>query len=124
MKRGIASLRACLNFLSVIILIAGLGSAVLIYRTAENNSKGVLGYEEDNGTIYPVMPEDSKSYERNMELYGGKANVLADAQVETLVYRAVAWTITRNHHSLHYRFRVPRHFLRCELRTASLGRQS
>ena len=24
------------------------------------------------------MPEDSKVYERNLELYGGKANVLAD----------------------------------------------
>jgi len=50
----------------------------LIYRAAENNSIKVLGYEEGDGPVYPVAPEDSKKYLRDLELYGGKANVLAD----------------------------------------------
>jgi hypothetical protein len=37
-----------------------------------------LGYEEGNGSVYPVRPEDSKKYLRDLELYGGKANVLTD----------------------------------------------
>jgi hypothetical protein len=68
----------CLNLISVIILIVGLGGAILIYLTAEDTPYGVLGYEEGRGTAYPVMPEDSKQYLRGLELYGGKINVLMD----------------------------------------------
>ena len=72
--------RTFLALLSGIILLAGLGSAALIYRAAANaNTPGsVLGYVEGDGSVYPVMPEDSKKYLRDMEMYGGKANVLAD----------------------------------------------
>ena len=52
--------------ISAIILLVGLGSAILIYLTAENDSDSVLGYE------------DSKMYIHDLELYGGKANVLAN----------------------------------------------
>lgn len=78
MKRKIINLHTCLNLISAIVLISGLGSAILIYRTAENNSYGVLGYEEEGGYVYPIMPEDSKKYLHDLQLYGGKANVLAD----------------------------------------------
>ena len=78
MKWKNADLEPCLNLISAIILLVGLGCAVLIYRTAQNNSAGVLGYEEGGGSIYPIMPEDSKKYLRDLELYGGKANVLMD----------------------------------------------
>ena len=78
MKKNIANRRTYLNFLGVIVLILGLCSAVFIYRTAGNDLNGTLGYEEGDGSVYPVMPEDSKSYQRSLELYGGKANVLAD----------------------------------------------
>jgi hypothetical protein len=67
----------CLNIISVIILLVGLGSAVLIYQRAVNDSNSVLGYEEGGGSVYPVRPEDSKMFLRDLELYGGKANVLA-----------------------------------------------
>ncbi len=70
--------RTCLNLIGAIILLVGLGSAILIYRTAENESRDVLGYEQGNGSVYPVNPGDSKKYLRDMELYGGKANVLLD----------------------------------------------
>jgi len=78
MKWKILNLYTCLNLISAIILVAGLGSAILIYRAAEDTLYGVLGYEEGRGTVYPVMPEDSKQYLRGLELYGGKANVLMD----------------------------------------------
>jgi hypothetical protein len=78
MKRKLPDLYTCLNLISAIILMLGLGSAILIYRTAENNSYGALGYEEGGGSVYPIMPEDSKKYLRDLELYGGKANVIMD----------------------------------------------
>jgi hypothetical protein len=70
--------RTRLKLISLIILLVGLGSAAWIYHRAENTPYGALGYVEEGGTLYPVMPEDSKEYLRSMELYGGKANVLAD----------------------------------------------
>jgi hypothetical protein len=70
--------RTSLYLLSGIILLVGFVGAAFIYRTAANAPNNVLGYVEGDGSVYPVMPEDSKTYLRDMELYGGKANVLAD----------------------------------------------
>ncbi len=78
MKWKIPSMYTCLNLISVLVLVIGLGSAILIYRAAEDTPYGILGYEEGHGTVYPIMPEDSKQYLRGLELYGGKANVLMD----------------------------------------------
>jgi hypothetical protein len=78
MKWKIARLHTWLNLISAMILVAGLGSAILIYQTAQNYSSGVLGYEVEGGSVYPNMPEDSKKYLRDLQLYGGKANVLMD----------------------------------------------
>jgi len=49
------------------ILAAGLGGATLIYLTAAPRAANPLGYE----------PEDTKKYLRELEVYGGKVNVLA-----------------------------------------------
>ncbi len=78
MNWKIADRRVCFNLIGVIILLGGLGSAILIYRFAENNVTNVLSYEEGGGSTYPLGPEDSKKYMRDLELYGGKANVLAN----------------------------------------------
>ena len=78
MKWKNADLHIWLNLISAIILLVGLGSAILIFKTAENTPYGALGYEEGDGSVYPIMPEDSKKYLRDLELYGGKANVLMD----------------------------------------------
>jgi hypothetical protein len=67
-----------LKIISAIILVVGLSGATLIYLNAGRNSPGVLGYEEGEGVVNPINPEDSKQYLRDLELYGGKANVLAD----------------------------------------------
>ena len=71
------SLKIRLYLIAACILVAGLGSATAIYFTAPDYSDNV-GYEIINGKAYPVAPEDSKMYMHDMELYGGKANVIAD----------------------------------------------
>ena len=78
MKRKITNLQSRLYLITAIILLAGLGSSVLIYLTAENDSGSVLGYEIAGGNAYPIKPEDSKKYIHDLELYGGKENVLAN----------------------------------------------
>jgi ABC-type multidrug transport system permease subunit len=78
MKWKISDPQTYLNLISVMILLVGLGSAVLIYRTAENDSNNVLGYEIIGGQAYPIRPEDSKMYLHDLQLYSGKAGVLAD----------------------------------------------
>ena len=78
MKWKITDPQTCLNLISVIILLVGLGSATLIYRTTGNDLNDVLGYEIIDGHAYPISPEDSKMYLRNLQLHGGKASVLAD----------------------------------------------
>lgn len=53
--------------LSAGLLGAGLGAATLIYLQAAPEGPNPLGYE----------PQDTKKYLRDLELYGGKVNVLA-----------------------------------------------
>lgn len=78
MKWKITNLQTRLYLITAIILLIGLGSSTLIYMTAENDSNRVLGYEIAGGYVYPIRPEDSKKYIHDMELYGGKMNVLAN----------------------------------------------
>lgn len=78
MKCKITNLQTRLYLIAAIILLVGLGSAVMIYLAAENDSGSVLGYEIVDGHAYPIRPEDSKMFRHDLELYGGKLNVLAD----------------------------------------------
>jgi len=78
MKWKITNLQKRLYLIAAILVMVGLGSAILIYLTAENDSDSVFGYEAVGGYVYPTTPEDSKMYRHDLELYGGKANVLAD----------------------------------------------
>ncbi len=78
MKLKTANLRIRLYLVTVIILVAGLGGSLLIYMAAVNDADSVLGYEMSDGNVYPINPEDSKAFTHDMELYGGKANVLAN----------------------------------------------
>lgn len=55
-----------LHLIVAAIMLVGLGSAALIYLTAADVSGSPLGFE----------PEDSKRYLHDLELYGGKMNVL------------------------------------------------
>jgi hypothetical protein len=78
MKQEISHLRESLILISAIIIVIGLGSAVFIYKTAGNDSGSVLGYEIIGGIAYPIAPEDSKVYRRDLEYVGGKEAIVAD----------------------------------------------
>ncbi len=78
MKWKITDPQISLNLISFIILVVGLGSAVLIYHIAGNDSDSVLGYEIIGGSAYPISAEDSRAHLRNLQLYGGKASILTD----------------------------------------------
>jgi hypothetical protein len=56
-----------LRTISAAILIGGLAAAIVIYANAGAAPENPMGFD----------PEDSKVYLRQLELYGGKANVLA-----------------------------------------------
>ena len=71
------NIRTLLNIVSALVLFAGLGVSVWLYQNALKQSEPVLGYEEGDGAAYPVSPQDSKIFQREMERYGGKANLLA-----------------------------------------------
>jgi hypothetical protein len=68
MKWKLTNLQTRLYLITALILFAGLGSATFIYLTAENVS--------DNNLI--LQSEISKAYRHDLELVGGKMNVLAD----------------------------------------------
>jgi hypothetical protein len=56
-----------LQMISVAILIVGLVTAIGIYVSAACSTDDMIAYEI----------EHSKQYQRTLELYGGKANVIA-----------------------------------------------
>jgi hypothetical protein len=57
-KRKEVDLHVFLSLVSAVILLGGLLSAVLVYQTAENHSSGVLGYEQGDGSVYPINPRE------------------------------------------------------------------
>ena len=67
-----------LNLIGALILMLGLSSAALIYQRAAHAPYGASGYDVVDGVIYPIMPQDSKMYRHNLEVYGGKFNVMLD----------------------------------------------
>jgi hypothetical protein len=77
MKQEAVSLQTRLYQIAVFILVSGLISAVLIYFIAEDVPDDVLTYQTEGGNVSTLSPEDSKRYMREMEQFGGRANVLA-----------------------------------------------
>jgi hypothetical protein len=72
MKWQSANLQSRLRIISAAILLAGLLISSAIYLTAPE--------ESDDMTIYGL--EHSKAYRHDLELYGGKANVLISEFME------------------------------------------
>ena len=68
--------RTRLELVGLVILVAGLGMAVVVDRTAGDGPDRALGYRMDGESPQPVMPEDSKQYLRSLEQYNGKTGVL------------------------------------------------
>ena len=73
-----AELKRRLRLICIVILVAGLCGAILIYRFAADIPDDSLGYVVANGTVYPVSTSDSKNYQREVERFGGKAALAFD----------------------------------------------
>ena len=69
-------LRSALNWLGVVILLAGLGSATVIWRTSGPDSANPDQERIDPST--PLAPSDSRKQTRQIEIYYGKTGVLAE----------------------------------------------
>jgi hypothetical protein len=73
-----AELKKRLRLSCLVILLAGLCGALLIYLVAEETPDDSLGYAVVNGTVYPLATRDSKKYRREVERFGGKAALVFD----------------------------------------------
>ena len=73
-----ANRRTILTVFGVTTFIIGLTVSAVIYLGADDSEPDVLGYEIIGGTAYPIQPEDSKTYQRDLEMAGGKMYVLID----------------------------------------------
>jgi len=71
-------LKRRLRLVCLVILVAGLCSAALIYRFAEDTPDDSIGYTIANGTLYPYSVRDTKRYQYDLERFGGKAVVMFD----------------------------------------------
>jgi hypothetical protein len=71
-------LKARLYFSCAVILVLGLFSSLLVYFTAEEVVERGVSYVIVNGEAYPIAPNQSKRYIRDLERFGGKAAVLFD----------------------------------------------
>lgn len=74
MNRKIHKQRKTLILISAIILMVGLGSAAFIYQRAGNDPNGELADE----TTRLILLQNSKLYRHNLEVFGGKLNVIMD----------------------------------------------
>jgi hypothetical protein len=64
---GIKRLATHSKSIAILIFVVGLSSSVIVYLTAKSAAPNPLGYN----------PLDSKKYLRELEVYGGKVNILA-----------------------------------------------
>jgi hypothetical protein len=78
MTRTISTPQKRLYLIGALLLALGLASAALIYANAEDNADIALGYEMVNGVAYPTASKDSKAFQRDVRLYGGKFALLSD----------------------------------------------
>ena len=67
----------CLLISGIVIFLIGIGISISLYRAADNAAQDFIGYESGDNSSYPISPEDSRADMRELERYGGKANVLA-----------------------------------------------
>lgn len=80
--------RVLLRLCAVLVLLAGLGGAVVLYINAPDEAAAGDNYVIEGGVAYRVSPWDSRSYQRNLEYLGGKSAVLMTQAREWL---AAAW---------------------------------
>ena len=78
MHRKFSTRQLRLFLIGALILLAGLAASASVYLTAADDQGDVDGYVFADGNAYATMLHDSKRYRHDLELFGGKAAVLAD----------------------------------------------
>lgn len=80
MDKTAADLQRRLYTSSIVVLLAGLCSAALIYITADDEPELAGAYRVVivDGKAYPIAPGESKMYVRELQRFGGKAAVVFD----------------------------------------------
>ena len=73
-----AELKRRLRLSCLVILAAGLCTALLIHLFAKDVPDDSLGYVVVNGIAYPLSTQDSKKYRRQVQRFGGKAALAFD----------------------------------------------
>src|SRR6185436_16235708 len=72
-------LKRRLNAAGLAILALGLAAALLIFLVADEAPPDAVGYVvAADGKSYPVAPNQSKRYMRDLERFGGKSSVIFD----------------------------------------------
>jgi len=85
-------LRPTLNWLGILILVAGLGSAALIWRAQDAIDRQNEASDIANGSD-PLPPLDSRRHVRDIEINYGKFGVLIEEGDELLHGKPLAKTI-------------------------------
>ncbi len=78
MRGDNAILRTRLYLIGACILLAGLGVGAWVYFSAREGPADALGYEMAGDRVYAISPGESKAYRHDLEVYGGKAALMAD----------------------------------------------
>ena len=79
MLRTNSKLQIVIYLISALVLVAGLVGAAVVYQKAiDDEMKDVIGFEIVGGRTYPILPQDTKRYEYDLERFGGKFAVLTD----------------------------------------------
>jgi hypothetical protein len=87
-----AQLRSRINWLGVVVLVAGLGSAVLIWRAQDRIEREAEAAQSADPAA-PLSPLDSRRQVRDVEMYYGKLGVLMEEAEELLHGKPLAKTI-------------------------------
>jgi hypothetical protein len=67
-----------LNLLGLLVLLAGLGSAVVIWRAQDRIDRQDSGGGTADSAVASLAPEDSRRYTHDVDQYYGKTGLLAD----------------------------------------------
>jgi hypothetical protein len=89
---SLAQARSALNWLAVFVLVAGLGSAVLIWRAQDRiDCEAEAAQAADPASA--LSPLDSRRHVRDVELYSGQLGVLLEKADELLHGKGLTKTI-------------------------------
>ena len=78
MDRNLFNLSRRLYLIGALVLLFGLAAAALVYATSTDDAGPAVGYVVADGKVYAIAPGESKKYRHDLELYGGKAALIAD----------------------------------------------